>query len=168
MEFTCVRCGRCCRNLVPIVVLSDVERWLEVGAARVLENVVRVKAKGFVRRFGVEYCFALRRRGGACVFYEGGLCSIYDIRPSVCRLFPFAPSSSGLAVHPWAERNCLGVRLSAKLPPREAEELEALAERVTRELLLLPQYSALVEEVLERYSSGKPRLSGVRVRVDAV
>jgi hypothetical protein len=39
---------------------------------------------------------------------------------------------------------------------------------MTEKLLLLPQYSALVEEVLERHSSGKPRLSGVRVRVDAV
>jgi len=168
MEFTCIRCGRCCRSLVPVVVLSDFERWVEVGAARVLRNVVKVKAEGLVRRFGVEYCFALKRKGDACVFYEKGLCSIYDIRPAVCRLFPFAPSSSGLSVHPWAERNCPGIKLSSKLPPDEAKELEALAEQVTRELLLLPQYSALIEELLKHYSNGRPRSSKIRVSVDAV
>jgi len=168
MEFACIKCGSCCKSLVPIVILSDIEKWIEAGAVYVLENVVKVRAEGILRRLGVEYCFAIRRRGGRCVFYDRGLCAIYDIRPAVCQLFPFAFSSGGLTVHPWAERNCPGVKLSAILPPSRAEELKALAEQVTRELLLLPYCSTVVEEVLESRSNRRPSSSKVRVRVDAV
>jgi len=86
----------------------------------------------------------------------------------VCQLFPFAFSSGRLTVHPWAERNCPGVKLSAILPPSRAEELKALAERVTRELLFLPYCSTAVEEVLESRSNRRPSSSKVRARVDAV
>ena len=124
--------------MIPVVVLSDIEKWVSVGAEHVLRNVVKVRTEGFIRKFGIEYCFALRRKSGACAFYKGGLCSIYDVRPAVCHLFPFAPSSSGLAIHPWAERNCPGVKLSSEPPSDGVKELEDLAERVMRELLLLP------------------------------
>jgi Fe-S-cluster containining protein len=45
-----------------------------------------------------------RRSDGACVFlrYEGNLprCSIYEIRPVACRLYPLIPSGSRLKVDP--------------------------------------------------------------------
>jgi Fe-S-cluster containining protein len=168
MEFACIKCGGCCKSLVPIVILSDIVRWIEVGAEHVLENVVKVRAEGFLKRLGVEYCFAFRRKRGRCVFYEKGLCAIYDIRPVVCQLFPFAFSSKGLTVHPWAERNCLGIKLSAMLSPSRAEKLKVLAEQVAQELLILPYCSTAVEEVLESRSNRRPSLSKARVRVDAV
>jgi len=134
----------------------------------VLENVVKVRAYGILRRLGVEYCFAIRRKGGRCFFYDRGLCAIYDIRPAVCQLFPFAFSSRGLTVHPWAERNCPGVKLSAILPPSRVEELKALAEQVTREIILLPYYSTVVEEFLESRSNRRSSSCKVGIRVDAV
>ncbi|MEM2409331.1 MAG: YkgJ family cysteine cluster protein [Thermofilaceae archaeon] len=146
MEFRCLRCGRCCRSLAPIVVLSDVEEWMKRGAWHVIEAIEVVKASGFPRSLGVELCFTLRRRGNACYFYRKGVCTIYDLRPAVCRLFPFAYSEEGVAVHPWALRNCPAVRLYGGRPP--GEEVRELAREIMRELLGLPFYTTIVEELI--------------------
>jgi len=151
--FRCLRCGACCRSLYPLILLSDIELWVREGAWHILEAVVVRGAEGSLRRLGVEKCFTFRRRGGSCYFYRGGLCSIYELRPMVCRLFPFSYAGDGISVHPWARRNCPGVRLWGGVPPPELEEL---AERVLRELVGLPYYSTFVEELL----SGLPREGG--------
>lgn len=163
--FRCLRCGECCRSLVPIIVLSDVETWVKGEAWHVVRAIEVTEAAGVLRKLGIESCFVLRRRNGACYFYRGGECSIYNIRPMVCRLFPFAYSEAGVVVHPWALNNCLAIRMCGA--PRPADELRELAERIMRELLGLPFYASLVEELLR--STGRVvRRERLRVRLEAL
>jgi Fe-S-cluster containining protein len=42
----------------------------------------------FVTNGGVEY-LAIKSRAPGCTFFQSGRCTIYDIRPLDCRLFPF-------------------------------------------------------------------------------
>ena len=163
--FKCLRCGACCRELAPVIVLSDVELWVRKGAWHIIGAVEEVEAGEGLRRLGLDRCFTFRRRGGSCYFYREGLCSIYELRPAVCRLFPFAYSGKGLGLHPWAREQCPGVKLSP-FPSRE-EELTALAETITRELMGLPFYTGLIVELLERFSTGRKAISKRR-RVDAI
>ncbi len=154
MRFRCVRCGKCCRELEVVIVLSDVERWAKAGMWSLLAHVVRRRAKGWLASLGIEYYFALKRRYGVCPFYSGGLCRIYDVRPSVCRLFPFAYSERGLAVHPWARRNCPGLGVGDQLSAKEEEELRALARSIVRELIALPYYSTFLDELIADVKRG--------------
>lgn len=163
--FRCLRCGACCKNLAPIVVLSDVETWVKEGAWHIVRAIESTETSGVLRRLGVKSCFVLRRRGGACYFYKGGGCSIYDLRPAVCRLFPFAYSETGVAVHPWALSNCPAIRLYGV--PQPADELRELAEKIVRELLGLPFYTSLVEELVRSTGRAVSRARS-RVRVEVL
>lgn len=162
--FRCLRCGACCRSLAPVIVLSDVEMWVREGAWHVVRAIEITEALGILRKLGIRSCFVLRRRNGACCFYKGGGCSIYDIRPAVCRLFPFAYSESGVAVHPWALSNCPAIRTYGV--PQPEDELRELAEKIARELLGLPFYTSLMEELVR--STGRAvRWGWFWVRVEA-
>jgi Fe-S-cluster containining protein len=77
-------CGRCCENpevetTVLEVIPLALELWKRGEASQWLAKIEAVEA------------------GGACVFYapdpfipENGRCSVYQWRPSLCRLFAFA------------------------------------------------------------------------------
>ncbi|RLF03137.1 MAG: hypothetical protein DRK00_09140 [Thermoprotei archaeon] len=148
VRFRCVRCGRCCRELEVVIVLSDVERWARAGRWSLLAYVVKRRARGWLSSLGIEYYFALKRGGRGCPFYSGGLCRIYDVRPNVCRLFPFAYSEDGLAIHPWAKRKCPGLGIGERLSAEEEEELKALARDIVKELVALPYYSTFLDELI--------------------
>ena len=64
----CERCGKCCKS--PILLPEDVKR-LERYAEMFNEN-------------------------GACPFFVKGKCMIYEIRPTVCRIYPFMLLPHGL------------------------------------------------------------------------
>jgi Fe-S-cluster containining protein len=78
----CRECANCCR----------------VATARVREREIDALAKhiGVSRNvFLRDYCelskgegLILKRNAGGCVFLEGNLCSVYDVRPKTCEDFP--------------------------------------------------------------------------------
>ncbi|MFH1125768.1 MAG: YkgJ family cysteine cluster protein [Candidatus Altiarchaeota archaeon] len=74
--FSCSKCGNCCR--LRFVALTE-------------EDIRRIESKGYQKfheKFKDE--FVMKRNNGKCVFLDGsGSCSIYEIRPEVCRNFPF-------------------------------------------------------------------------------
>lgn len=164
-RFRCLRCGACCRSLSPLVVLSDVELWVRKGAWHIVETIEAVEASGILKSLGLERCFIIRRRNGACLFYRRGECSIYDLRPAVCRLFPLAYSKTGVTVHPWASSNCPSVKLYG--PPSPTEELDRLARKIVRELIGLPFYTSLIEGLIS--STGRAVQRGsLRIDVETV
>jgi len=148
LAFKCLKCGKCCRELVIPIVLSDIELWVKSGRLDLLTYVTEREARGWARRLGLEHYFTFVMRRGGCPFYRGGLCSIYRLRPIACRLFPFAYSPLGITFHPWAERNCMGIGIGEPLNDDELREIELLAKTMLRELLALPYYSTFIKELL--------------------
>jgi Fe-S-cluster containining protein len=73
-RFSCMMCGTCCRFRVIPLTKEDVRR-LESGGHR-----------DFTTKKG-ELC--LKRAMGRCVFSKDDKCSVYELRPAVCREFPF-------------------------------------------------------------------------------
>ncbi|MFC2154655.1 YkgJ family cysteine cluster protein [Candidatus Altiarchaeota archaeon] len=74
-EFECLMCGNCCRFRTIDMSSKDVERIEAAGK------------KDFYEKF--EGAFRLKRKNGRCVFVEDDKCTIHEIKPKVCREFPF-------------------------------------------------------------------------------
>ncbi|MBN2567616.1 YkgJ family cysteine cluster protein [Candidatus Woesearchaeota archaeon] len=78
--FTCKGCDYCCR-MVPILDAADIRRIEAAGKRRA--DFVRTESEGRT---------VMRMQDGRCVFLKEGdnnLCSIYENRPRLCRLYPF-------------------------------------------------------------------------------
>jgi Fe-S-cluster containining protein len=91
----CVACGASCHLRVNLG-NDDIGRILKYAKEKGITEPV-------IDRRG-NHNWLRRRRDGACVFlrYEENLprCSIYDIRPVACRLYPLIPSGTRLKVDP--------------------------------------------------------------------
>jgi uncharacterized protein len=85
----CTACANCCRVATTQVGERDIERLaryfrLSVAAFRA-EYTVKSEEEGII----------LKRNENGCVFLEGNLCSVYDVRPGTCELFPHLVKGSG-------------------------------------------------------------------------
>lgn len=76
-------CQGCCSNrdiaLTPadVVILSDA---FGIGTGRLIhEGLILSETGAFLRK----------QVNGDCLFYRGGTCEVFDVRPLACRLFPF-------------------------------------------------------------------------------
>ena len=41
------------------------------------------------------FVYRMRKKGGRCIFLRDNLCSIYEIRPIICRFYPFKLENLG-------------------------------------------------------------------------
>ena len=91
----CVACGASCHLRVNLG-KDDMDRILQYAKQKGITETI-------IERRG-NHTWLKRQADGACVFltYEGKLprCSIYDIRPVACRLYPLIPSGTRLRVDP--------------------------------------------------------------------
>ena len=63
----------------------------------------------------------MKKRGGKCLFLDGKACRIYDIRPIVCRFYPFSMCVKDRKyVFDFAE-DCPGIGLGEVLPCEKFE-----------------------------------------------
>ena len=78
----CGRCGECCRRCTPI----NISR----REAELLAFAVKLPYKKFKRKFKLtpKGDGTFNMSGAPCLFLKGNLCSVYHIRPFVCRAFP--------------------------------------------------------------------------------
>lgn len=90
LRFECTGCGRCCfgsdDNFVRI---DDTE-------AEQIRTYLGLSKAWFRRRYQVpldsDRRQGIRLRGGRCIFLDDDLrCSIYAVRPTQCRTYPFWP-----------------------------------------------------------------------------
>ncbi len=85
----CTACANCCRVATTQVSERDVER---------LARYFRLSVAEFRAQYTVESEEEgpiLKRNENGCVFLEGNLCSVYDVRPGTCELFPHLVKGSG-------------------------------------------------------------------------
>jgi Fe-S-cluster containining protein len=92
--FICNNCGRCCgdtKDKVRHILLlkTDVDR---------ITNKTLLEAPEFIEEvFGFEpYIFQIRKsENGRCFFLKKNRCTIYKIRPLICRFYPFQLKNIG-------------------------------------------------------------------------
>ena len=150
--------------LVPVTRV-DMSRWLRAGLYEVVASVVEVRGLEALR-YGSTVIYALPRRAdGSCMFLDEGSCTIYEHRPLVCDIFPFAydqPTDS-IGVHPWALTRCEAILMGLReLTPEERERLLAEARIVSRELRQVDRvrgdYEWMIGEARRRLrEAGRPQ-----------
>jgi Fe-S-cluster containining protein len=87
LRWICLRCTRSCRDLPGrrrniLLAPSDIRRI--TGAARLTAKEFSVPSRG-----RVPYERKMRKLRGRCMFLQGSRCSIYGVRPLICRFYPF-------------------------------------------------------------------------------
>ena len=88
--FECNRCNNCCRDMDSVAFTLD--------DLKVISRKFGMNGPQFIRKYqlrranykGERPQFLLSwKEGGSCPFHDGHGCTIYDVRPEVCRTYPF-------------------------------------------------------------------------------
>jgi len=78
-----------------------------------IARVTELRQEGFAIPLSGNspYRYAMKKKGGKCVFLERSACKIYPIRPLICRTYPFSleRASSGHVFK--ASDDCPGIGL---------------------------------------------------------
>ena len=85
----CTACANCCRVATTQITDRDAER---------LSRHLGLKQADFIRDYTIESLEEgriLKRNENGCVFLEGNLCSVYQVRPNTCELFPHLVKGNG-------------------------------------------------------------------------
>jgi len=79
-----------------------------------------------------NYKYKMKKRNGICVFLKNKACKIYDIRPTVCRLYPFQVSrNDGSLVFDISE-DCPGIGLGSRITEDRFRRMADFAKAVLR------------------------------------
>lgn len=89
LSFSCTQCGQCCCGEPGIVYFSPEEfdrlvAYLEEKRGLTRETIIRE----YMWRYRDSYTARDDFPDGHCIFFDHG-CTVYDVRPSQCRDFPF-------------------------------------------------------------------------------
>ena len=148
--FECARCAKCCRGAFgdnTVTVFPGEIRAIMAATGRGWREVAEPEEDGDVDRYGNRHAFewALRKKpDGDCTFLEAGRCVIYDVRPWICRTYPFF-LDEGRVGH----GECDGLRAGGSRDGHGSwERPEALAkELIARRVRELEESIALLERL---------------------
>jgi Fe-S-cluster containining protein len=82
--FKCYRCGYCCRN-IPVQLREE-----EIKS---ISAYLGISEQEFVKRYVDKSKLPFLYLKTPCPFFEFYRCTIYPVRPAVCRIFPFNEES---------------------------------------------------------------------------
>lgn len=88
IRFKCDTCAACCGDTKARTRLILL---LEAEVDRIAEKTLRNRGEFAERVVGSEpYAYLMKKtENGKCIFLVDSLCSIYQIRPLICRFYPF-------------------------------------------------------------------------------
>ena len=130
LAFGCTACGRCCKGKTNVFINSS------EGVA--LAEYLNISLMDFYRRYTYEketangdLLVSLKSSdsSAACVFLKDNKCSVYDVRPTACRTYPFWPQLV-MGQEEWATEGvarCEGINSTA---PDAAVPAEAVLRNV--------------------------------------
>jgi Fe-S-cluster containining protein len=174
LRFKCIHCGNCCKDQNTFVNLTYHDVLLiRKGLRLTLEEVIQILGfyifeEGFDKeelkkmvispvktKKGLAFIGLLKNQDGSCIFYdiEKSKCSIYPLRPTFCRTFPFSykkVSNVGLKVFytEKAKQYCLGIGKEA--PEIDSKKLIKLGKEVLDNLkeneIFVNNWNKLVEK----------------------
>ena len=124
LHFECLQCGRCCSG--PVEGYIWVKRPETQLIAKYLNISVRELKRNFLRRVGLSRTIIEDVHTRDCIFLrrgdKGKECSIYSVRPSQCRNWPFWPYNlAGPDSWNLAARKCPGINRGAHYGPGEIQ-----------------------------------------------
>lgn len=79
-SFDCMLCGACCHDNKVVLDEEDLKRFRDGGRADLIK---RTSKKGILRLLPLA-----REKEKPCVHLKQKMCTIYDVRPNMCRDFP--------------------------------------------------------------------------------
>lgn len=135
--FRCTGCGACCREVSAgsntVMVAPSEVRAVAEAAGLPFSAVAEPYPEHIEREDGTFYTFdwCLRREGGRCLFLKGQRCSVYRVRPWICRTYPFMLDGDRLIVSEcpglgaetdWEEARRLAAVLLERQEAEQAEE----------------------------------------------
>ena len=88
VRFQCIKCGICCgdtkeKRRQVLLLKTEVEQIAKATGRHVFKFAVKIEDKA-------PYSYEMKKRkNGKCIFLENNRCSIYSLRPLICRFYPF-------------------------------------------------------------------------------
>jgi len=128
VRFRCIKCGICCGNtqekIRHILLLStEAEKIAAATSQPISEFAVKVEDKA-------PYSYEMRKtvENGKCVFLENNHCTIYSLRPLICRFYPFELKIAANRKHKFLYTDkCPGIGKGKMLSKNYFEKLFQLA-----------------------------------------
>jgi Fe-S-cluster containining protein len=86
--FHCTKCGICCGDTKEktrhiILLKTEAEQIAKTTLQPISNFAVKIKGK-------TPYSYEMKKReNGKCVFLENNRCTVYSLRPLICRFYPF-------------------------------------------------------------------------------
>lgn len=97
VHFHCTRCAVCCgdtsKRTRHVLLLKD-EADAISAAVNEPARVFAVKVVGHGR-----FAYEMKKEEGGCVFLREKTCLVYDVRPLVCKFYPFSLSTAKSGKH---------------------------------------------------------------------
>ena len=92
VRFRCVKCGICCgdtkeKTRCILLLTSETEQISKTTLQPTSQFAVKIEGRD---PYGYEM---KKREDGKCVFLENDRCTIYQVRPLICRFYPFELNS---------------------------------------------------------------------------
>lgn len=124
LNFECTGCGQCCTGAPGYIWVNDKE--IEEIAEH-LSLTVQEFADRFLRRIKGRFSLLEMPKTYDCVFLKDNKCSIYSLRPTQCRTYPWWPKLLK-SEEDWKEaaKYCEGISCSAPLVPIDTIERQRL------------------------------------------
>jgi Fe-S-cluster containining protein len=88
LRFHCTKCGICCgdtkeKNRHIILLKAEAEQLSKATSQPISKFAVKIKGK-------MPYSYEMKKgENGKCVFLENDRCTVYSLRPLICRFYPF-------------------------------------------------------------------------------
>lgn len=88
VRFRCIKCGICCGDTEEkvrciLLLKAEAEQIAKVTLKPISDFAFKIDGKA-------PYIYEMKKtKGRQCVFLEGTKCTIYSVRPLICRFYPF-------------------------------------------------------------------------------
>ena len=141
MKFKCLGCGKCCigEDNSVVVFPFEIRRIIQFTGETWLQTV-EPPEEGEWDLHGNFHTleWRIKKEGASCKFYSGNGCRIYEVRPMICRTYPFYLDNDLLRCS-----ECSG--LGIEKDPHDAEKMAAclikrLAIEIEESISLLEKY----------------------------
>lgn len=115
IHFKCTRCGKCCgdtkkKNRHILLLKSDIDR---ISKETLLDyNKFSEESLGYEPYINKM----IKTKSGKCFFLKNNLCTIYKIRPLICRFYPFPLRDLGNNRHSFSyTKKCPGIGTGSEI-----------------------------------------------------
>lgn len=111
LRFECTGCGGCCTGAPGYIWVTDEEIQ---AMADYLKLPLDKFSRRYLRKVGNKYSLVEYQKTYDCIFLKDRKCSIYPVRPTQCRTYPWwAENLSSEEAWKEAAKRCEGIRRDA-------------------------------------------------------